>query len=130
MFESRPPQPYNQTIKMKNQQLETLITELKKTSIEQDVKIWKRVASDLDRPTSQRRVVNLSRIDKYSMDGEVVIVPGKVLSMGELTKKVTVAAYSFSESAVEKIKESGSQVMSIYDLLKKNPKGSKVRIIG
>ena len=50
-----------------------LITELKKTSIEQDVKIWKRIASDLERPTKQRRAVNLSRIDRYSKSNLVLV---------------------------------------------------------
>ncbi|MBT4351448.1 50S ribosomal protein L18e, partial [archaeon] len=37
-------------MKMKNQHLESLIKDLKKTSIEQEVKIWKRVATDLEGP--------------------------------------------------------------------------------
>ena len=115
---------------MKNQQLESLITELKKTSIEQDVKIWKRIASDLERPTKQRRVVNLSRIDRYSKSNDTIVIPGKVLSMGDLNKKVTVAAFTFSKNAITKIKSSGSDAISIHDLVKKNPKGAKVRIIG
>ena len=115
---------------MKNQQLESLITELKKTSIEQDVKIWKRIASDLEKPTKQRRAVNLSRIDRYSKSNEIVVIPGKVLSMGNLNKKVTVVAYTFSKNAISKIKSSGSDAISIQDLVKKNPKGAKVRIIG
>ncbi len=114
---------------MKNEQLQTLIIQLKKASIEQDVHIWKRVASDLEMPSNRRRIVNLSKIDRYASDGDVVIVPGKVLSMGELTKKVTVAAYSFSGNASEKINKVGKAVF-IDELLKKNPKGSKVRIIG
>jgi len=115
---------------MKNEQLTSLITELKKTSIEQDVPLWKRVATDLDKPSSQRRIVNLTRLDRYCNDEDVVIVPGKVLAMGELKKKITIAAYNFSGNAAEKIKKSGSKVMTIHDLVKKNPKGSKVRIIG
>jgi len=115
---------------MKNQQLELLITELKKTSIEQDAKIWKRIASDLERPTKQRRAVNLSRIDRYAKANDTVVIPGKVLSMGNLNKKVTVAAYNFSKNAVDKIKDSGSNAITIKELVKKNPKGAKVRIIG
>ena len=46
--------------------------------------------------------------------------------MGELKKNVKVAAYQFSEKAKEKLKD----CMSIEDLMKKNPEGKKVRIIG
>ena len=115
---------------MKNQQLKTLITELKKTSIEEKVPLWKRIATELERPTNARRVVNLSRIDQHCKKDETVIVPGKVLSMGKLNKKITIAAYNYSKNALKKIEDSGSKAMTINDLLKKNPKGSKVRIIG
>jgi large subunit ribosomal protein L18e len=104
--------------------------ELKKASIEQDVAIWKRVAIDLEKPTKQRRIVNLSKIDRYCKDDETIVVPGKVLSMGDLKKKATIAAYNFSGSAMDKIKEAGGKAISIQELLKKNPKGSKVRILG
>jgi large subunit ribosomal protein L18e len=117
-------------IEMKNQQLQALISELKKTSIENDVLVWKRIATVLEASTSKRPAVNLSKIDKYAKDDEIVVVPGKVLSMGILTKKITIAAYSFSQSAIEKIKVAGGKAISIYDLAKKNPKGSKVRILG
>jgi len=115
---------------MKNSKLQTLIVELKKTSIEKDVKLWKRIASELEGSTAKRRAVNLSRIDKYSREDEIVIVPGKVLSMGNLSKKLTVAAYRFSGNALEKIKASGGKALNIEELLKKNPQGKNVRIIG
>ncbi|MCM2325171.1 MAG: 50S ribosomal protein L18e [Candidatus Woesearchaeota archaeon] len=115
---------------MKNTQLTQLIMELKKASIEQDVAIWKRVATDLEKPTKQRRIVNLSKIDRYCKDDETIVVPGKVLSMGDLKKKATIAAYNFSGNAMDKIKEAGGKAISIQELLKKNPKGNKVRILG
>jgi len=49
--------------------------------------------------------------------------------VGDLDKKLTVAAYSFSEKAKEKINKNG-RAISIVELLKENPKGSKVRIVG
>jgi large subunit ribosomal protein L18e len=114
---------------MKNQQLESLISELKKTAIQNDAAIWKKVALDLEGPTNMRPAVNLSKIDKCARDGEIVVVPGKILSMGILTKKITIAAYNFSHTAIEKIKASGSEALSINELAKKNPKGQKVRIL-
>jgi len=106
--------------------LKNLIHELKKTSSEQNVKIWKRVAEDLSRSTRIRREVNIDRINRSAKDKETIVVPGKVLGVGELDKDVTVAAFRFSESAKNKIKNN----MTIQELIKKNPKGSKVRIIG
>ena len=95
--------------KMKsNEQLEGLIRELKRQSSQQKVQIWRRIADDLQKPTRRRRIVNLSRLDRYTKENEVVVVPGKVLGSGELNHKLTIAAYNFSEQALEKIKKSKS----------------------
>ena len=112
-----------------DQHLADLIQELKKKSNEHNVLIWKRVANDLAKPTRQRRIVNLYKLNKNTKEGEVVIVPGKVLGVGELNHKVTVAAWSFSGSALEKINKIGKAI-EINELLKESPKGKKVRILG
>jgi len=115
--------------KATNQYLIELIKNLKKTAIEQKVKIWKAIATDLERPTRIRRVVNLERINRVCKDNETIIVPGKVLSAGSLDKKLTIAAFSFSKTALNRINEKGKAI-TIEELIKNNPKGSKVRIIG
>ncbi|MBT4576811.1 50S ribosomal protein L18e [Candidatus Woesearchaeota archaeon] len=108
-----------------NPNLQSLIKELKTCSITNKVNIWKRIATELEKSTRNRRKVNIHQIQKYSNDGETIIVPGKVLSMGNLTKQVKVAAWAFSEEAKTKIKDS----ITIEQLMKDNPKGSKVKII-
>lgn len=112
-----------------NPLLQDLIKELKKKALEQKVNIWKRIAEDLERSTRQRRVVNIYRINKFTKDNETVIVPGKVLSVGELDHKVVVAAFSFSNSAFEKINKVG-KAMPINKLIQESPKGKKIRIMG
>lgn len=114
---------------MKNQHTAALIQTLKRTSIEHKVPLWKRIAEDLEKPSRQRRIVNVFKIDAYAKDGDVVIVPGKVLGEGNLTKKVTVCALSFSDEAASKIGKSG-KTMTITELMKSNPKASKVKILG
>jgi large subunit ribosomal protein L18e len=111
----------------RNLELLKLIKELKGLSRKENVKIWKRVANDLLRPKRIRRKVNIYNIDRYTRDNETAIVPGKVLSMGQLTKKIEVAAYQFSEAAKDKL---GKRAITILELMKKNPRGKKVRIIG
>ena len=113
----------------KNPQLKLLIQQLKKQAIEQKVLLWKRIASDLEGPARNQRVVNVYKIEQYAKPNETVLVPGKVLGTGELNKKVTVAAYSFSEEAKKKISGKGV-AMSISELVEKNPKGKGVRILG
>jgi large subunit ribosomal protein L18e len=106
-----------------------LITELKKKGSEENANLWRRIASELERPTRSRRAVNLLRINKYTKENEVIIVPGKVLGSGEIDHKITVAAYQFSTGAQDKINKLGKAI-TITELMKENPKGSNVRIIG
>jgi large subunit ribosomal protein L18e len=116
-------------IKMKNKNTQALIQNLRKAAIEQQSPVWKRVAEDLDKPVRQRRIVNIFKINSSSNDGETVVVPGKVLGEGELTKKVTVVAQSASDEARAKISKTG-QFMLLSDFVKKNPKPQKVRLLG
>jgi large subunit ribosomal protein L18e len=112
-----------------NPVLINLIRSLKKLSTKEKVNIWKRVAKDLEKPTRIRRKVNLYKINKYTRLNEIALVPGKILSEGELTKKITIAALQFSEKAKQKINKIGKAI-SIQELMKQNPKGKKVRIMG
>ncbi|MCH7756593.1 50S ribosomal protein L18e [Patescibacteria group bacterium] len=113
-----------------NPLLQDLIGELKKRSNEQSVNLWKRIALDLERPTRNRRAVNLSRINRYTKENEVIVVPGKVLGSGNLNHKLTISAYQFSEQAKDKLEKNGSQIVNLLDLSKEKPNGKKIRIIG
>jgi large subunit ribosomal protein L18e len=107
-----------------------LIEDLKKKSVEQKVNIWNKIASDLQRPTRNRRIVNLSKINRYSKENETIIVPGKVLGSGILDHKLTISAYQFSDSAKEKIVKAGATIIPLNDLIKESPKGKGIKIIG
>jgi large subunit ribosomal protein L18e len=113
-----------------NVHLEQLIHDLKKGSSEQGNGIWKRIAKDLSKPTRNRRVVNVSRISRATKPEETIVVPGKVLGTGAVGHPVTVAAFGFSETAKQRILEAKGQVITIKELMEKNPKGENVRIIG
>jgi large subunit ribosomal protein L18e len=113
-----------------NPMLITLIQELKKQANENDVPMWNDIALRLEKPSRNWSEVNLDRISKYTGEKETAIIPGKVLSTGDLTKKVKIAAWSFSEKSLNKIKKAGGKHMSIEELLKSNPKGKDVRILG
>jgi len=113
-----------------NPETSKLIVELKTLAIQKNIPLWKRIATELERPRRQRRIVNLSKINRYTKDDEFIIVPGKVLGSGEIDHKITVAAYSFSSSAIEKLESSKCKAMQIKDILKEDPKGKKIRIIG
>ena len=113
-----------------NPLLENLIMELKKRSSEQAVNLWKRIATDLEKPTRQRRVVNLSRINRYTKENEIVIIPGKVLGSGILNHKLTISAYQFSDQAKNKIEKVGAKIIPLLELSNEKPNGKKIKIIG
>ena len=113
-----------------NPALISLINELKKQSKEKDVSIWKDVALRLEKPSRNWAEVNLNNINKHVNDKETALVPGKVLSTGNLDKKITIAAWSFSEKSKEKIKKAGGKTITIDELMKNNPDGKNIRIMG
>ena len=113
-----------------NPLLQELIGELKKRSNEQSVNLWKRIALDLEKPTRQRRIVNLSKINRYTKENEIIVVPGKVLGSGMLNHKLTISAYQFSDQAKDKIEKAGAKIITLLELSKEKPDGKKLRIIG
>ncbi len=117
-------------IEKTNPALITLIEDLKKSSYENKAPIWKDIAERLEKPLRNWPEVNLNRIDMYVHEKETALIPGKVLSPGKLTKKLSIAAWSFSEKAHEKIKKAGGKALSIEELMKNNPKGKDIRIVG
>ena len=113
-----------------NPMLIALIHELKKNANENDVPVWKDIALRLEKPSRNWPEVNLYKISKYIGEKETALIPGKVLSTGDLTKKVIIAAWSFTKKSKEKIKKAGGKYISIEELLKSNPKGKDIRILG
>ncbi len=113
-----------------NEHLKTLINELRKESTTQKAAIWDRIADDLGMATRQRRIVNLSKINICTKANEAVVVPGKVLGSGIVDHSVHVAAWAFSESAKKRIEHAKGKCITIKELLKSNPKGKDLRIIG
>ena len=94
----------------------------------QDAAVWNEVAENLGKVNRKRPEVNLSDIERIAEEGDTVVVPGKVLGSGRITKEVNVAAFKASRSAKNKIKEEGD-FMFIEDLVEDNPEGSEVKIV-
>ncbi|NPA75529.1 MAG: 50S ribosomal protein L18e [Euryarchaeota archaeon] len=113
-----------------NPELVELIKELKLNARTHNAKIWRDIAERLESPDRNHAEVNVSKIERYANENEMIIVPGKVLGTGVLTKKVTVAAWKFSRTAEEKIKKAGGEVLTISEIIERNPKGSNIRIMG
>lgn len=107
-----------------------LISALKAESRTSGVGIWRDIALRLEKARANWAEVNLSKLERYASEGDVIVVPGKVLGSGALSKKVTVAAYGFSESAKMKIEAAGGKNLTIMELVKEMPQGTGVKIMG
>ena len=110
--------------------LVALISDLKRESREKDTAIWRDIALRLEKSSKNWAEVNLSKLERYANEGDVIVVAGKVLGAGSLKKKITVAAFKFSESASIAIEKAGGKKMTIPELVADNPAGTGIRIMG
>ena len=90
---------------------------------------WLKVAEILSGPRKKRVNINLEKINKEAEKGEKIVVPGKVLSQGEINKKLKIIALDFSEKAKEKLLKSKSESSSIIEEIQKNPEAKEIRIL-
>ncbi|MBS3086375.1 50S ribosomal protein L18e [Candidatus Pacearchaeota archaeon] len=114
-----------QSQRKNNEVLVETIRAAKKTGSE----FWMQVASILSSPRRQKVAVNLNDIEKSTKEGDSIVVPGKVLSQGELSKKVAIVAFAFSDKTKEKLLKTKSQAITIMEEIKKNPGAKGVRIL-
>lgn len=92
-------------------------------------RFWKRIAEEFLRPKRKTRVVNISKINRLTKYRDKIIVPGKVLGDGEIDHSITLAAFKFSRKAIEKIISANGKILTIEEMIKKNPMGKGVKII-
>jgi large subunit ribosomal protein L18e len=92
--------------------------------------LFERIIKELKKSSRQKRDINISKLNRYSIEGSNIIVLGKLLSSGEIDHKVNVIAFSYSDSAIDKLKKKGCSVILIDDLAKSGKVPSKVIILG
>ena len=90
---------------------------------------WIEIASILSKPSRNRTQLNLERINKESKEGEIIVVPGKILSVGEIDKKIKLVALNFSEKAKEKLQKAGCTIESLLEEIKKNKEAKNIKIL-
>jgi len=117
-------------VRAANPELVALIRSLRKKSRENQVEIWRYIADRLSSSRRRRIAVNVSRLNRYTKEGETVAVPGKVLGAGTIDHPINVAAFSFSDQARSKILNAKGKCLTITALMEKNPKGTNVKVIG
>jgi large subunit ribosomal protein L18e len=116
-------------LKTTNPELIMLIRDLKKKTQESQASLWRSLAERLTASKRSRIAVNVSRLNRYTKDGETVAVPGKVLGSGKADHPMIVAAFAFSDVAQAKILKAKGKCLSIRDLMEKNPAGKNVKLM-
>ena len=86
--------------------------------------LWKKLYRMVEVPARKRPVVNLSKIEANTKDGDKVVVPGKVLFDRKISRKVTISAMEYSSTALGSLRDAGCSVIDIKEMLKE--KGVKV----
>jgi large subunit ribosomal protein L18e len=90
---------------------------------------WVVIAGLLSYPRRMQISKNLDEIDRESGEGDTVVVPGKVLGTGSVSKKIRIVAAAFSESAREKLKARKCEIVQIKEEIKINPKAEGIKIL-
>ena len=91
-----------------NPQLIATIDTLKAKTRETEAAIWRDIALRLEKPKRNWAEANLR---------------------GNISKKITVAAYDFSDAAAKAIVAAGGKTLTLEELAEANPKGTGVRIM-
>ncbi len=90
---------------------------------------WVPLAKKLSGPTQLHTSINLDELDQQLKDGDKAIIAGKVLSKGDLTKKVTLCALAYSQTAKEKLAKAKISLISLEDEISKNKEAKGVIFI-
>lgn len=96
-----------------------LISRLEKESGATKQAIFRAVARQLSAPRRIQPKVNLMKLSGLAkrFSKAVFVVPGKVLGTGDAEGALVVAAYSFSEGAVKKIRAAKGTAMTLNQWL-------------
>ena len=87
--------------------------------------LYGKLAEELKSPRRKKKGVNIWKINKYAKDGEVIVIPYKLLGKGKISKKVIIFAMDYSKGAKNSLEEGNIEhhyLDELIDYLKQNPK--------
>jgi large subunit ribosomal protein L18e len=113
----------------KNPELRRVVVQLRRAARAHSAPIWDSVADRLERSRHQAPPANVGHLERLARAEETVVVPGKLLADGPLSKPLTVAALAYSEEARAKVRAAGGTPLTISELLQARPDGAGVRIL-
>ena len=116
--------------KIKNRlQGKTNPSTMKVITLAKNQKAWLSFAKIVAGPTRNYVSINLEDLNEKVSAGDIAVIPGKILSLGNLEKKAKLCALSFSKSAIEKLKKAKIEFCLVDEEIKKNPDAKGVKII-
>lgn len=89
------------------------------SSTGKNAKLWRYVYSLASKPRRARVSVNLSKIERYAQGSENIVVPGKVLGVGTISKSLNISAIEYSKDSIKKLKDAKCNILGINEMLKK-----------
>ncbi len=103
---------------------------LEKAAHGNEAPIWSKIIKMARGSISADRVVNIKKIAEHTNEGDSVIVPGKVLGVGDIPHKITLYSFSISEPAAKIITKAGGSVKPVEDAVKNHPTGKGLIMLG
>jgi large subunit ribosomal protein L18e len=115
----------------KKLEMERLITSLEKVSRKTKKKIWKDLAERLSKPRRNNVVVNIRQLNIVAKKnkGKVLLVPGKILSQGDMEEKVHLVALNASQKAIEKIEKAKGKFEYLKDFANEKVKVNEIIMV-
>lgn len=107
-----------------------MANDFRKASKTHKAPLWARLAEDALKPGVAQRTINLNRIDELTQAGDAVVFPGKVLGIGNIDHGITLFAFSISLAAARKLVKAGGRFLSNEEIIKQNPTGKGVVLLG
>lgn len=87
-----------------------LIKNLERAAKKNKAAIWADLAERLFKPSRQRPAVNVGKLERICNKSDIVIVPGKLLAAGAITKAIKVASLNCSAEARKKNRGRGRKM--------------------
>ncbi|HLC79008.1 MAG TPA: 50S ribosomal protein L18e [archaeon] len=108
-----------------------LIVDLDKQAKKAKKRVWKVLSDKLNAASRSRAEMNVYTLERIAKNKKerIFVLAGKLLSKGEINSKVEIACLSCSKKAKEKIENAGGSVISLKELIEKNPDANRLVIV-
>ncbi len=91
--------------------------------------VWSDVAERLRKPRRVRAEITLSRLDKVTTENALVVVPGRIVSTGTVSHKMTVGYLAATKTALVRLKQAGVTALPLPQFLQKHAQDKGIKIV-